>query len=263
MGKFDSSKTRVEPVFDRLHKKDSTGKMWIHELLSLPEYGKGKSPAGATYRILPGDKGTTYGWGKREKKLFPPVSLLRWLVENPPSKSLSGYNAKAVDGSHDRKELLKRNPVTIQKALDTLKTDPPPREWYVLEGLSQPDAYLETDRAIVVVEGKRTEPGPTTSTSWMPVRHQMLRHIDCAWEIRKEKSVYGFFIVEGNADGGIPAEWVLFSRDTFSASSVNLSLPHRSADERGMIAECFLGVTTWQRVCGALNLDFKSLPHEC
>lgn len=39
----------------------------------------------------------------------------------------------------------------------------------VLEGRSSPDVWLATPRAVVVIEGKRTENGPTTHTSFMGV----------------------------------------------------------------------------------------------
>jgi hypothetical protein len=48
------------------------------------------------------------------------------------------------------------------------------------------------------------EPGPTTHTTWMPVRHKILRHIDAAFEIRVGRSVSSFFVLEGGQDGDIP-----------------------------------------------------------
>lgn len=262
MGKFDSSKTRVVPVFNDLYSGDPTGESWIHKLLSLPQHGKGKPPTGITYRILPGPAGTTWGWGENEKKLSPHISLLRWLVENLPSKFPPEKNGSIDDPQNNRKDLLKRNPATMRKALEALKDNSPSKAWYVLEGLSQPDVYLETDQAVIVIEGKRTELGPTTSTSYMPGRHQILRHIDCAWEIKEGRKIYGFFIVEGTASGEVPHEWVAYSRNTVSKNALNSSLPHRTKDEKIAIAESFLGVATWQRVCSSLNVDFNSLPNE-
>jgi len=58
-----------------------------------------------------------------------------------------------------RRELFDGVPETIQEALSLLKESPRERVWYVLEGLSQSDAYLETDAAIFVIEGKRTASG--------------------------------------------------------------------------------------------------------
>lgn len=36
MGKNDSSKTRVVPVFSELRDQDPTGKAWLSKLLALP-----------------------------------------------------------------------------------------------------------------------------------------------------------------------------------------------------------------------------------
>jgi len=114
-----------------------------------------------------------------------------------------------------------------------------------------------------VIEGKRTEPFPTLSTKWMPVRHQMLRHLDCAWEIRGKKEVYGFFIVEGDGEADaydVPQRWIEASKDTISDKALKGSLPHRNPDEIEKITKCFLGITTWQAVCGEFGIDWKSLP---
>jgi hypothetical protein len=75
MGRRDSSKTRVAPIFDILYDSDKTGKSWLPKLLRLPAGGN-------IIRINPDwdfsiqDK----GWGREEKKLEPPVSLLSWLI---------------------------------------------------------------------------------------------------------------------------------------------------------------------------------------
>jgi len=82
------------------------------------------------------------------------------------------------------------------------------RAWYLLEGPSCPDVFLETDDLIVVIEGKQTESGPTTNTSWMPLRHQMLQHIDAVWDIRNGHQCVGFFIVESGAEGETPNHWL-------------------------------------------------------
>ena len=73
-----------------------------------------------------------------------------------------------------------------------------------------------------------------------------------AWEIRGDRPVYGFFIIEGPA---LPPEWVGYASDTISESVLRSSLPHRTIEERSMLKAGFLGVTTWQTVCDALKID--------
>ena len=133
--------------------------------------------------------------------------------------------------------------------------------WYILEGPTYPDVFIETEGALVVIEGKRTERGPTTKTTWMKNRHQMLRHIDCAFEIRGRRSVYGFLLVEGNHEsrGEIPEHWLAAADDTLSTEAVNGSLPHRSREEQKQISDCFLGVTTWQIVCDHFGVGWADV----
>ena len=118
-----------------------------------------------------------------------------------------------------------------------------------------------TPDALVVIEGKRTETGPTTSTTWMPVRHQMLRHMDAAWEVRGDRRVYGLFIVEAmRGSNTVPAHWVQAAEDTLAPAAVSGSLPHRSPAEREGIVQGFLGGTTWQAVCVEFGVDPTILP---
>jgi hypothetical protein len=136
----------------------------------------------------------------------------------------------------------------------------------VLEGPSQPDVYLETENAIIVIEGKRTESGPTRVTDWMEPRDQMLRHLDCGYSYRRGKTVFGLLVVEG--DGGatattVPSPWWDAAGETVTPAMLSASLPHRLESERVAIAESFLGVTTWQAICADLGIDYAALPDKC
>lgn len=89
----------------------------------------------------------------------------------------------------------------------------------------------------------------------------MLRHLDCAWEIRADKQVIGFFIVEAeNPNGKVLSSWYRFIADTISPAIVAASLPHRGPEGQLGIASCFIRVTTWQRVCKEFKIDWASLP---
>lgn len=93
----------------------------------------------------------------------------------------------------------------------------------------------------------------------MAGRYQMWRHTDAAWEVRGRRKVFGFFIVEGEG-GDVPDRWRKAAFNTRSDSAIASSLPHRSREEVAELSSCFLGVTTWGKVCGALGLDASSLP---
>src|SRR3954452_17378313 len=132
MGVRNSSRTRVAPVFDRLLERDPTGTSWLPRLLEMPEHGS----AEITPRISSGL--TRHGWWPKEVQLPAPVGLLAWLLENPPN----------VDGAGGKRaRLVARDPATTAEARDLLarrdaKSTGP--AWFVFEGPTSVDAYLET-----------------------------------------------------------------------------------------------------------------------
>jgi hypothetical protein len=195
-------------------------------------------------------------WWPKERRLPAPNSLLEWLVRNAATPAHpSAWGRRAVETK--RRRLVDRDVVTLEEALRSIERGPSGRAWYVLEGPSQPDVYLATDDVIVLIEGKRTEEGPVTSTHWMPVRHQMLRHLDAVWDIREERRVYGIFIVEaepGSPDRKPSADWQFAVEATVSPEALERSLPHRTPEVRAAISDSLLGVTTWQAVCARFEI---------
>ncbi len=252
---FDSSRTRVAPVFHALGEKHGNDGGWVRTLLDLaamddqrPWHLQDLTVLERHHQSVPGDP-------RAERGLAPPRSLLRWLVTGftRPKNGKFGEG----DVGRFRKELAEKNPERVEEALALLADGKvlPDRAWYVLEGYTSPDVLLVTPDALIVVEGKRTEPGPTTSTTWMAGRHQMIRHVDAAWEIRGARSVYGLFVVE--AEPGtveVPAVWRAAATDSRGAVAIANSLPHRSVDDREGISRAMVGVTTWQRVVSAFGL---------
>ena len=252
-GKYDSSKTRVRPVFDALWAK---GRDWLPRLLALPTGGC------ADAQIETGDLTLVEGhWDPHEKCLDPPVSLLSWLIRNPGSLKPSSV----ASGDGIRQRLTQGDPQTVEKALRLLRTERVFPAWYIFEGPTWPDVYLVARDALVVVEGKRTELSPTIETKWLNGRYQIWRHIDAAWELRGKRTVYGFFIVESDAaltDGAVPEAWQKAGQACLDAAVLRASFPHRSAEEVAAISRCYLGVTTWRKICERFDIDWRTLPHE-
>ena len=258
MGVYDSTRTRVEPVFDELLARDPTGMAWLPRLLALP------TRPGAPVLRFPAAPLTRSGWGDAEVPLSAPRELLVWLVKNLTLVDALAHQKTSPSTRSKRELLLKRDTAIIDEALTLLSAqDVSDRAWYVLEGCTWPDVYLESERAIVVIEGKRTEPAPTTCTTWMAMRHQMLRHLDCAWERGAGREIFGFFVVEGD-DGptglDVPPSWQSTVEVTVKADVLKGSLPHRSDAEQQAIACSFLGATTWQRVCREFSISWSELP---
>jgi hypothetical protein len=249
-GKRDSSKTRVAPVFDQLRLRADG---WVRDLLQIVA-ATSQPPttlAGLDLSFLQGF------WGPIEKGLSPPVSLLSWLIRHPTPQLL------AQTAGAERSRLAQGGPTTVLKALEALRTSSAPRGWHILEGETRPDVFIETPDALIVIEGKRTEGGPTLDTTWLTGRHQIWRHLDAAWEIRGRRGVLGFFVVEGEGPAGdVPEIWRNVCSEARNLSALTSSFPHRSTAERDGIAGCLLGVTTWKKLCGAFQIPFGSLPDE-
>lgn len=199
----------------------------------------------ATAQLIPDHKAW---WGKHEQRLKAPIPLLRWLVEHlEPS---AGRESGSPRAQAYRRKLMRRDQATIALALKLLDGGKAPR-WCILEGPSQPDAYLEAEDFVLVIEGKRTERGATTKTTWMRDRKQMLRHMDAARNARGEKRILGLMIVEA------PAEtWIKENAELRSPAVLERSLPHLTPQERADLADGFLGVTTWQDVCAKFSIPF-------
>jgi len=238
-------------VFDVLW---SCGRDWLPQLLALPAGGS------ADAEIKSGDLTLIDGhWEPHEKCLNPPVSLLSWLIRNVNSLASTVLDNKL------RQRLAAGDPETIEHALRLLRTEGASRAWYLFEGPTCPDAYLVARDALVIVEGKRTERSTTVDTTWLNGRHQIWRHLDAGWEARGRRAVYGFFIVESDAasaDGSVPEVWRKAGQRCLEPTALRTSFPHRSAEEIIAISRCYLGVTTWRKVCESFDIDWRTLPHE-
>jgi hypothetical protein len=254
MGRYNSSLTRVVPVFDTLLHRDQSGVSWLGTLLSLGSRRTLQNLGVAPGSLLPGHPAY---WGTNERRLPPPISLLRWLVQNvsaPAHDRLWGSPGVMAK----RRKLVAKDAATIAEALVLLQQPLRHRSWYVLEGRSQPDAFFETESVIIVIEGKRTERSATEVTTWMPRRSQMLRQMDAAWEIRGAKHILGLMIVEGDGPNVLEPSpyWVSETNRQIDVESLSKSLPHRSAEVRQQLASGFLGVTTWQAACQAFSIPW-------
>ena len=202
-----------------------------------------------------------------ERGFYPSFDLLRWLLDcddatfvrmrkNAPRKQpVSTMDRRDWLFSPDMEQRMK-----IREEIPSL-FDSCRKEWYVLEGATKPDVTIETDTFILVIEGKRTEPHLTDSTTWMKHRDQMIRHLDGVYEyVRKknlQKKVLGLFIIAERDD-------VAFTKYNRPISNYKMckygggkyrrgsgkscweeSLPHRSPAERAEMQDGFIGFVTW------------------
>lgn len=259
MGKSNSSTTRVAPVFEHLLNSDRCGASWLECLLRLGTR--------ADVAAIPKDFGVLVPhhpswWGpKSECRLTPPLKLLKWLVCNISCESVSKSGDKC-EILRKRQKLACGDPEVLSEALRRLEageTKSGRGRWWVLEGPSSPDAFLETNTLVLVVEGKRTEKSITTKTKWMGKRNQLIRHMDAAWEVAEGRAVLGLLLVEGKVNDpmSVPKKWLQADTDLLVPS-----LPHRSGEVRQKIENGILGVATWQRVCYEFNITWPPVQDE-
>ncbi|MCW2984209.1 MAG: hypothetical protein JWR63_1779 [Conexibacter sp.] len=112
------------------------------------------------------------------------------------------------------------------------------------------DCLLMTDKLVVTVEGKRTEPLSAT-TEWYPTRSQLVRNLEAARYLADGRAWASVLISETSDAGGTDA-----ARDT----CLTASAPHLDASEREELLAHYLGNITWQQACTATGIPFASLP---
>lgn len=253
MRKYDSTKTRVVPVFDQLLNSDCTGTQWLEPLIRLGTR--------ADVATVPKDFGALIpdhlpSWGQNECSLSPPLELLEWLVRNITKEQVAKSRDKG-ETLEKRKALACGDPKVLCEALCHLQKGKRGTIWYVLEGKTRPDAYLETDTLVLVVEGKRTDP-PKNHTTWTQYRPQLIRHMDAAWEVAEGRVVLGLLLVEGTTVSplSVPKKWLRDSERHLQHDQLASSLPHRSDQERKEIGAGILGAATWQRVCHEFSIGW-------
>ena len=202
-------------------------------------------------------------WGSNERALQAPEALLICLVKNVTEEAVRTSSSQQ-ETKLKRLALANGNQEVLGEAIARLQAGERGRKWFVLEGVSYPDAYIETNNLILVVEGKRTERSTTGKTMWMPERSQLLRHMDAACAFADGRVVLGLLLVEGEPPDSMlaPQRWSQAVAADLDRKVLVPSLPHRTGEERQAIADGVLGVATWQRVCLEFAIDWSSLPDE-
>ena len=277
MGEKDSSVTRVWPVFDCLFHQDPTGATWLARLLSLSsiQHDAVRNELGnpgcllaelARFeRALPGPLKKLLGPGRAatlepirnafEVELPPPKEFLRWLLEHPeamqwPAERGGRERIFIGETQSNREALLAGNPATQAEALQALEREGvavSQRAWWAFEGFTNVDCLLETEKLLLLVEGKRTE-AISSSTEWFPRRNQVVRLLESARKRAAGKKNYAVLVCAEKAVGIPDAAW-------------RESLPHLAESERAELQAHFLGIVTWERIASEL-CDNMQLPED-
>jgi len=222
-------------MFQRLLRRDPTGRSWLPQLIGcapnqsavaplLARDTGALDPALSTIRSYPDRILRRYGLKTIplemcfEHPLPPPGAFLRWLIQNPsqmtwpPSK---GAERRFGVDTQARREALfgRRGPESAATAqadalreLDRLGAPGSRRAWWAFEGYTEVDCYLETPQLVLVIEGKRTE-ALSASTEWFPQRSQLIRNLEVARDIADNRA-FGVLVIT-EADIGMIPEAIL------------------------------------------------------
>lgn len=269
-GQNNSSLTRVRPFFRELFKMDDNGQTWLPGLVRLANQNEQYAEKIANFpgtlllksvekrryhdRIL-----AQYGIAEIdlencfESSQPPPERFLRWLIEHPAQmKWPINSGKKSLYGTitqFRRERLVAGEQEMISSALADLEkhgVEGSKRKWWAFEGFTEVDCYLETDRFVLFIEGKRTEK-MTPATNWYPQRNQIVRNLEVAQQTAKGREYAVLVIAEQDLE-------------TIKDENFVQSLPHFNGHERTEINKHFLGCTTWKKACHALGVDYAALP---
>ena len=261
MGKFDSSKTRVQPVFDALYWQDTGGKTWLRRLLQLAERSVGPEPT-----TIPPDLGQLVAPPQFEFPAHPARAYLEWLINHseqltsPPQAEWRKWHARTRE---KRRALLAGAPDVRAEAIAELRKRRrlPQRTWWRLEGVTRVDCALLTPSTVVFIEGKRTEMGPSKEVLWYRGRNQVLRILGCAAAYARQTDRQHYFVI-------LVVERDLVEQDPVRQSEIEAvmlpgtvqeSLPHLTDEERTELLSHYLGVTTWQAIVEGFRLGTEVL----
>lgn len=123
------------------------------------------------------------------------------------------------------------------------------RKWWAFEGFTEVDCCLQTDKLVLLVEGKRTEP-LSGSTDWLPARSQLVRNLEVAGALAGDRAAAVLLITETPIDKVLDNELIA------------VSAPWLDDSARAAVADRFLGQVTWSAACDATGLNFANLPDE-
>lgn len=222
-----SGRTRVTPTFTWL--RDHGGPDWVTALLMLADGITAPATAGRVRSFHVGE----------EREVSASPARLAWMIRHAHRLApLDGrrwheYQTRVIDNPKRESALAK---------LDAGVTTGIPRK-LILEGRTHADALIETEHAVVWVEGKRND-WLSPATKWDVSRDQLARNLEAAWMLATSAGKDWWLVIchehelkhhEENLIGG-------YRHGTWSAG-----LPHLPADVRGQFC-AKIGTLRWGQI---------------
>ena len=256
-------------MFRQLLAKDPSGTSWLSQVLQLSDSsGLSETTRSETGTVLPAvSKKRRYtdpvqGNIELERcfefSVAPGRRFLRWLLENPDRmtwpvsagqrKSYSATTQARREGliGHKGDSVQKQAQASALRSLNRHGPEKSRRQWWAFEGFTEVDCCLETDRLVLLIEGKRTE-SLSESTAWYSGRNQLHRNLEAARDLAAGRE-FGVLVIGEDEI----AETALGSSER--------GLPHLNTAERAELMSHYLGTLTWSQVCEVTGIDYRSLP---
>lgn len=238
MGRYDSTKTRVQPLCDFIDNDIEKVNLLLKEI---------NPDIKITSEI------ESFHYGLTEKAFPPPYELLKWCINNYDKLTIPknfGVKDQSSMTYKKRKALFDGNEVIKNEALNLLDENPEiQKKWYLFEGYTHPDIFIETSNTILIGEAKRTEQKLTTKTEWLDTRDQLIRHID-SFILNTSKTIFSFYLISAeNKDK--------YSMDRYlNIEYFKNSLPHRNKEAIKLAKETYIGDACWEELEKSLKISF-------
>ena len=238
MGKYNSSVYRARPLMEII-KKDYDSFLKLLSLMNIPALGQPH-----TYQYD--------GENCSEKQLKPSKrhlsSLIAYMAAKQHTADVKNEQGTALffpapKNPNGRAEACMEALAALENVYDSLA--PSDRHWFLFEGFTHPDIFIEGEDYVIVCEGKWTESNVTTKTTHLSAdgesRNQMVRHIQGALNY-SDKKVYGFYIVDESCNYKNELTEDCFKKQL---ETETVRIPD---SEKEKILDSFYGYTTWQEI---------------
>lgn len=264
MGRFNSSLTRVQPVFDALLDRPDAGwAVGLWEVAQRMRAGVSIFPPTDFGSFVEDEVLARDSNARRrpfERVLPPPTAFLRWLIQHPEQMTIpdASFGAEGEEAINHRRVLFSpdadlRHHAT-RKALEELEekgVTGSRRKWWAFEGFSHIDCCLVTPTTVLFIEGKRTE-ALSSSTRWYPMRNQLWRNVEVARQFAAGRSYGVILCVETDEAGAMATQDAVWS--------LAASHPHLAEDDRSVLNQHFIGSITWASIEEMFKLPDSCLP---
>jgi hypothetical protein len=235
----------VESFFSRLFAGDPSGRSWLPELLAAAP--RGREALGelvdepGSLEIALAVKGASGRLACFDYPAAPPRELLAWFIDHPDRLEWPDGVQLPPTVERLRRALIEDDPPGARaKAQDRAREHLPTAspftdEWWRFEDVTTPDCALLTNRLVLTVIGKRTEP-LVAASAWYPPRSELVRALEAAKQLSQGRRWASLVL----SDEPLPDASAEHLTRTLAAGA-----PHLNDSQREELRAAYLGNLTW------------------